>query len=221
MNGTNPATAISSPDVASLPVHFGWAIAIAVALSLVLASIEITNEAKKPFRSCLVTQSFFYALLLATGNVITTLLSATVVSKLGASLTPYYFLLAAFIGVFAFQSILKNMNITILDKGVLTIQDWLDKAKSGAAAAAILHDIERIDLARGSLAQQLATVPESKLNALLASKLPVAAGGSIVAQLDAAAVANSADPQLYKAYALVEVISPSVITAFLQSLRPK
>jgi hypothetical protein len=140
---------------------------------------------------------------------------------LGASLTPYYFLLAAFIGVFAFQSILKNMNITILDKGVLTIQDWLDKAKSGAAAAAILHDIERIDLARGSLAQQLATVPESKLNALLASKLPVAAGGSIVAQLDAAAVANSADPQLYKAYALVEVISPSVITAFLQSLRPK
>ncbi len=216
MNSTNPATPISSHDVAGLPVHFGWAIAIAIALSLVLAYIEIVSEAKKPFRSCIVAQSFFYALLLAFGNVVTTLLSATVVSKLSVPLAPYYFLFAAFIGVFAFQSILKNMNVTILDKGVLTIQDWTDKAKAAAAAAAILHDIERTDIDRGNLAQKLAAVPDGKLNAFVASKLPAAAGGNIVPQLDAAALANSADPKLYKAYALVAVVPRSEITAFLK-----
>jgi hypothetical protein len=216
MNGTNPATSVPLHDVAGLPVHFGWAITIAIALSFVLAYVEIVSEAKKPFRSCIVAQSLFYALLLAFGNVVTTLLAVTVVSKLSPNLAPYYFLFAAFIGVFAFQSILKNMNVTILDKGVLTIQDWTDKAKSAAAAAAILRDIERIDIERGNLAQKLATVPDSKLNAFVASKLPAAAGGNIVPPLDAAAKANSADLKLYKAYALVAVVPRSEITAFLK-----
>lgn len=216
MNGTNPATPTLPHAVAGLPTHLGWAIAIAVALSLVLAYIEITSEAKKPFRSCLVPQSFFYAVILTFGNVVTTLLSAAVVSRLSPSLAPFHFIFTAFIGVFAFQSILKNMNVTILDKGVLTIQDWIDKAKTGAAAASILRDLERTEIERGSLAQKLAAVADVKLNAFVASKLPAAVGVNIVPQLDASAIANNADPKLYKAYALVTVVARNEIVAFLK-----
>jgi hypothetical protein len=141
---------------------------------------------------------------------------ATVVTRLSATLELYYFLFAAFAGVFAFQSILKNMNVTILDKGVLTIQDWIDKARSAATAAAILRDIERTDLARGDLAKRLADIDDNKLNAFVASKLPAAAGINIVPQLDASAKANGADPKLYKAYALVAVVPQSEIKAFLK-----
>lgn len=131
-------------------------------------------------------------------------------------MAPFYFIFTAFIGVFAFQSIIKNMNVTILDKGVLTIQDWIDKAKTGAAAAAILHDVERTEIERGRLAQELAAVADGKLNAFVASKLPAAAGVNIVPQLDASANANNADPKLYKAYALVTVVSRNEIVAFLK-----
>lgn len=215
MIGANAATQIASHDVAALPNHFAWAIVIAILLSLVLGYVEIVSDAKKPFRSCLVAQSFSYVVLLAFGNVVTTIFAATVVVKLSATLEPYYFLFAAFAGVFAFQSVLKNMNVTILNHGVLTIQDWIEKARSAAAEAAILRDIQRTDLARGELAKRLAGVDDAKLNAFVASKLPAAAGSNIVPQLDASAKANNADPKLYKAYALVAVVPQSEIKAFL------
>jgi hypothetical protein len=55
-----------------LPSHLDWAIAIAIALSIFLASVEIMSEGKKPLRSCLVSQAFICVVLLAFGNVITT-----------------------------------------------------------------------------------------------------------------------------------------------------
>lgn len=106
------------------------------------------------------------------------------------------------------------MNVTILDKGVLTIQDWMDKAKSAAAATEILKDVERTELNRGVLAQKLANISEGKLNAFIAAKLPPTSAVGIVAKLDADAKANNADARLYKAYALVVVISRNEIVGF-------
>jgi hypothetical protein len=127
-----------------------WAIVIAIALSLVLAAIEISNESKKPLRSCLVAQSFFYCLLLTFGNVVTTLMATAIVTKMDPNLKPFYSIFAAFIGVFAFETILKNINVTVLNKGVLTIQVWIDEALTAAAAAAIVRDIQRIDIENGN-----------------------------------------------------------------------
>ena len=155
-----------------------------------------------------------YLILLGFGNVITTLLATIPVAKFDPSLASYNFLFAPFLGVFAFQSILKNMNVTILDKGVLTIQDWMDKAKSAAAATEILKDVERTELNRGVLAQKLANISEGKLNAFIAAKLPPTSAVGIVAKLDADAKANNADARLYKAYALVVVISRNEIVGF-------
>jgi hypothetical protein len=135
MNVTNAAGTATQTGASGLPDHLAWAIALAIAFSFILAAIEITAEARKPLRSCLILQSFLYCLLLAFGNVITTLLAAVLVSKMDPSLSPYYFFFAAFFGVFAFETILKHTNVTVLDKGVLTIQDWIKKARTAAAAA--------------------------------------------------------------------------------------
>lgn len=205
------------PDVLALPSHLEWAIVIAIALSLFLASVDIVSEAKKPLRSCLVAQSLIYVVLLAFGNVITTLLAAIPAVKTGPAFAEYHFLFASFLGVFAFQTILKNMNVTILDKGVLTIQDWLDKAKLNAAAAAIVNDVRRTDLDRGHLAERLSRVAEDKLNAFIATKLPIGDGSSIVTKLEAEAKANSANSKLYKAYALVAAVNRSEILGFLST----
>jgi hypothetical protein len=181
-----------------------------------LAAIEISLEAKKPFRSCLVLQSFFYCCLLVFGNVVTTLLAGVLVAKMSPNLAPYYFIFAAFFGVFAFETILKNTNITVLDKGVLTIQDWINKARTAAAAATIERDIVRTDIERGKLATKLALIPDTKLNTFAALKLPPSTSANIVEQLEAAARANNADLKLYKAYALVTAVSRSEVLAFLK-----
>jgi len=130
-------------------------------------------------------------------------------------LAPYYWFFAAFFGVFAFETVLKNTNVTVLDKGVLTIQDWMKKALTGATAAAIVRDVRLNDREIGKLAAALAKVPEARLNAFAAIKLTSGAGTGVVPQLDATAAANNADPMLYKAYAIAYAVSPSVVRAFL------
>jgi hypothetical protein len=203
-------------ETINIPKHLIWAIVIAIAFSFLLAAIEIPSEAKKPFRSCIVPHFFLYCCLLIFGNVITTLLAAVLVVKLNQSLAPYFFIFAAFFGVFAFETILKNTNITLLDKGVLTIQDWITKARTMAAAAAIQRDIERTDINRGRLATRLAKLPSEKLNTFVMIKLAPSSGANIVSQLDTAAKASNADPKLYMAYALVVAVSQSEILAFLK-----
>jgi hypothetical protein len=118
--------------------EFKAAICIAIAASLFIALIEISSKAKTTkLRACLVGPSFFYWAVLSFGNTVTTLLASVAVVKLPTSLSDFYFLLSPFFGIFAFETVLKNTNITMFDKGVLTIQNWIDKALDAAAAAAI------------------------------------------------------------------------------------
>jgi|SRR5579859_1393055 len=211
--------AVSTPSSGSgngLPEHLAWAIAIAIAFSFVLAAIEISSEAKKPLRSCIVASSFFYCCLLIFGNVVTTLMASILVAKMDARLAPYYFIFAAFFGIFAFETILKNTNVTVLDKGVLTIQIWINKALTAAAAAAIVRDLQRMNIQDGRLAQKLAGIPEIKLNTFVALKLSNGAP-NIVATLDATAATNKADPRLYKAYAIVTAVPRDVVESFLSN----
>jgi hypothetical protein len=203
----------TTPSV--LPEHLWWAIAVAIAFSFILAAVEISREVQKTLRCCLIPQSFLYACLLIFGNLVTTLFAAVLVAKMNPGLAPYYWFFAAFFGVFAFETVLKNTNVTVLDKGVLTIQDWMKKALTGATAAAIVRDVRLNDREIGKLAAALAKVPEARLNAFAAIKLTSGAGTGVVPQLDATAAANNADPMLYKAYAIAYAVSPSVVRAFL------
>lgn len=116
------ADPVTTGAATALPAHLGWALGIAVVFSFVLASVEISMESKRPLLSCLVVPSFLYCCIRAFGNVVATLLASAMVTKIDPGLAAYYFLFAAFFGIFGFEIILKNTNITVFDKGVLTLQ---------------------------------------------------------------------------------------------------
>jgi len=207
---------IPSGGAGGLPRHFEWAIVSAIAFSFVVGVIEIDRQVQKTLRCCFVPQSFLYWFLLALGNVVATLLAAVLVQKLDPSLSEAYWLFAAFFGVFAFQGVLKNTNVTISGKGFLTIDDWLKKALTSATAASIAKDTNLNDIETGQLARELAMVPISKLNAFATMHLSSDNQVSVVAQLDAIAAANNADPLLYKGYAIANAVPRSLVRAFLR-----
>jgi hypothetical protein len=182
-----------------------WAVVIAVVLSLVLAAIEIPNKSKAQLRACLVVQSFFYWIVLSVGNGVTTLLASTAVVQLPPQFASYYWLLCAFFGVFGFEAVLKNTNITMFDRGVLTIQDWIQKALDAAAGAAIEEQENLKQNAQNKLVQKLTQSSDTRINTLVLNKL----GAGAVEKLEAEAKASAADPKLYKILQLVAKLSPS------------
>jgi hypothetical protein len=201
-------TALPSGDIRA-------AIGIAIAVSLVFALIEIPAKAKTTrLRACLVGPSFFYWAVLSFGNTVTTLLASVAVVKMLPSLSDYYFLLSAFFGVFAFESVLKNTNITMFDKGVLTIQNWIDKALDAAAAATIDRQETMKHEEETRLVQQLRKKAETEINTRILNKM----GDGKVEALDNAAQASGADRQLYKIYQLVTILTSNERAALLKEL---
>jgi len=182
-----------------------WAVIIAVAISLLLAAIEIPNRSKTSLAACLGVQSVFYWLVLALGNSVTTLLASVGVAKLSAGLSHFYFFAAAFFGVFAFEAILKNTNITMFDRGVLTIQDWIQNALNGASGAAIAKQATMRQRQQNLAIDKLKPRSDQEINTLVLNKL----GPGVVETLEEAAKKSSADVKLYKIMQLVSQLTPS------------
>jgi hypothetical protein len=203
------------PAITVLPAHLGWALVLAIAFSFVLASIEISNESKKPMRSCLVFPSFLYCSIRAFGNVVATLLALALVTKIDPSLANFYFLFAAFLGIFSFETILKNMNVTVAGAGILTLQAWMDKALNAASAASIERDLQRKQIDIEKLAHRLSKIEEKDLNTFVITYLDRQIP-NIVETLEKAAAANKANPRLHKGYAVATVVSRSQVIAFLK-----
>jgi len=185
------------------------AFAVAVALSVLIALIEVPVRSKAGLRACLSGTFVFYCLVLSFGNVITTLLASLAVVDLPSTLSQYYFMLSAFFGVFGFETILKNTNITMFDRGVLTIQTWIEKALNAAAAAAIQKQEDTNEEERSQLITRLMKLSDQEINTRILHKL----GTPAVPQLEQAAKASSADIKLYKVFQLVQVLTPSESTA--------
>jgi hypothetical protein len=194
---------------------FFWSIVIAIGLSVLVALVEIPSRAKTNLGSCFVAPTLTYVLVLCFGNVITTVLAALAVVKLPASLAPYYFLLAPFFGVFGFETVLKNTNITMFDKGVLTIQTWIEKALAAAAAAAIDKRDDAKEVAGSRLEETLMTLSELEINTRVLQKL----GPDAVKKLEQSARESSADTKRYKVLQLVAALTRSEAAALMQSRR--
>jgi hypothetical protein len=144
--------------------------------------------------------------------VITTLLASLVVVKMSPSLAPYYFILCPFFGVFGFETVLKNTNITMFDKGVLTIQNWIEKALNGAAAAAIDQQENLKQDAGSRLVTKLMALSEEEINTRVLHKM----GPGTVQELEAAAKASSANTKQYKILQLVAILTPSESAVLLR-----
>lgn len=190
-----------------------WAVVIAVLLSLLIACIEIPTRSKTRLLSCVVIESFFYFVVLSFGNAVTTVLASLAVVKMPDSLSPYGYILCPFFGVFGFETILKNTNVTMFDRGVLTIQNWIEKALNSAAGASIERDESLKQYRDDKLCKKIMTFTEEEINTRILNKL----GSGIVEKLDAAAKASGANTKQYKALQLVSSLNRSEGAALMRS----
>lgn len=191
---------------------FLWAISIAVIASVLLSIIQIPAQSKTSLRSCMVVQSLVYCIVLCFGNVVTTILASLAVVRLSPSLSEYYYIFAPFFGVFGFETILKNTNITMFDKGVLTIQDWIGRALNAAAGAAIEKEEDMRKTAENKIFAKVMNNSEEEINTLILNKL----GAGVVEKLQAAASASGANSKQYKVLQYISTLGRSEIATFLR-----
>ncbi len=108
---------------------------------------------------------------------------------------------AAFLGVFAFESMLQRINVTFGNQGVLTINDWIAKARDGAIEATLAAKANAQMKSEQILATKLdqsTALDDSKLNSYVQSWL----GPTRVTELEQLAATGHANPRLTKALAL-------------------
>ncbi len=203
------------------------AVALAAVFSILIGIIELQYISKSGFRPCLTGNSATYFTILLLGNIATTLTagatSKNIVEPASAfessikqdspstaktkdinetkhwppEQIEFAWFWFAFIGVFGFEALLQKINLTFDGKGVLTINDWIVKARNNAVASAIKAQADAEHERAQLLAQRLRTIPEDELNAHILTLL-----GKSPLELDNAARAAAANPILYKALAL-------------------
>jgi hypothetical protein len=125
----------------------GIALLVSIPVTILLAFIQLVSDAERyDLRAYSTLFLFCYIVILCIGNVIAIAFSPVVLDSHLASLAtdpskmplkgPAWFWYDV-AGIFAFEALLKRVNVTIFDKGVLSISDWITKAKNSARAATI------------------------------------------------------------------------------------
>ena len=176
------------------------AVGLTIAITLVISPIDILFRAKKAdLRDLLGSAFFLYVGILAIGNVVAALLAySSLVGSVPEVIGGWLPLIVAFAGVFAFEGVLSNTNVTIFNKGVLTIDDWIEKARGTAVEKAIEEHARAVLRRQLSTAGVLRMLPEVDLNAHLAQAI----GPNEVARIEEEAGRIKADPRFYKALEL-------------------
>lgn len=190
----------------------GTAVLIALVVSCLIAATEVRYRSGARWRCCPSGGLALYAGALGLGNVVATVAASRFIDVNGLGvLTP---LIYAFLGVFSFEAVLNNVNITYLGQGVLTIQDWTRKARDIAEAEALGKQAAMVGELQGRLEQVISDVSEEKLDSNLAS---CCGGTEFVKQVEADAEARGDDAKLYKAMELAER-APKRAAAILKAL---
>jgi hypothetical protein len=175
------------------------AILIALIFSCLVALTEVRYRSKQRWRVCFNWGLLLYATALGLGNVVTTVIATFYVDL--SKVDPWSPLLYAFLGVFSFQAILNNVNITYLDQGVLAIKDWTRKARTIAVEAALQEKVQARDELRRRMDENSPRLSEEKLSTLLAQ---CCGGNTIVNKIKADAKKSGGDAKYYLALELVD-----------------
>jgi hypothetical protein len=203
------------------------AVGLASIFGILIGFIELSYRTKAGFGSCVTSSTAVYIVILLIGNTATTLIAAGLApksfvmpassiaetaqaksppsevfesgrfsadSRENHNLAWFWY---AFLSVFGFEVLLQNISLTFAGKGVLSINDWITKARDSAEAAAIKAETESTHNQALNLAQKLKNLPEDQLNAYVLNMLDKS-----VTELDEAARQANADARLYKALAL-------------------
>jgi hypothetical protein len=105
-----------------------YAIYFSVGLTLLIALIRLFTERGVKVQYLFNLHVFLYLLILLVGNIATTLLAVKLTQDFFSHLSGPNWFWISFLGVFGFEAIIKNINITIFKTGVLTINDWIERA---------------------------------------------------------------------------------------------
>jgi hypothetical protein len=174
-------------------------VALAVLFSATIGVIEVPHQSRTTPRDCATWQFAIYLLILAFGNSVTSLLALAFTGKFHVFESPLFVpLWSAVLGVFGFQAVLRNTNVTLFNQGILSLHEWTSKARDNAVASAIASNAHRGLSRIERVAHSLVYIPEADLNSAMFQHL----GPESVHDIEEAAARSNADRRLCKAYAL-------------------
>ncbi len=198
------------------------ALSLAAVFSILICAIEVKFESKKvTFRNCITSSFALYGLIVFIGNAVTTLLVAATLGELldvppGAPAAasqassgfpvkvgmfkrvPWFWY--AFIGVFGFEVLVQKINVSFHDIGLLSINDWMNKARENAVGMAIEAQADANEKRAQTLAGKLRMLPEADLNAQVLNIL----GPQRLDELNGVAQQAGADSRFVKSLALAQ-----------------
>jgi hypothetical protein len=173
---------------------------VCIALTALVAAVDIAWRAKAGLIPALTGSIVPYFLLMAFGNVVTTLLGSISIRKsLPPDLLTWMPLFAPFFGVFGFEGIISNTNVSIFGKGIISFPEWLGRARDSAVAAAVKKEVQiGHNRMLGSASYLHDNLSEEDLNTFLTTWC----GQETVTSIEAAARASKSNIQLAKALEL-------------------
>lgn len=170
----------------------------AAVFTILISLVEVKSEAKTSFSAIFTVPLLLYTSIYLIGNLFATLAASLLQeAQLGDLQGEWVPFVHAFAGVFAFQGVLGHTNLTVYGQGLLTIEDWIAKARDGAVASAAERQLRLSEKRAIEYAHVLSTLPDDKLNAYIAQHL----GPDAIAALEEQ-VPDGTDIALYKAQAL-------------------
>jgi hypothetical protein len=150
--------------------------------SIIAGLVELQFRSKANLTSCFVGSSFLYIALLGFFNTLAATVAASLLNnKLpgGTILTPMFY---ALFGVFAFQTVLTNTNVTIFEKGVLAFQEWTGKARDPAVTSVQQRRVQKENKRTTALANKLTKIDDGKLTTYVLDAFGRDAGEKLIQQ---------------------------------------
>ncbi len=215
-------------------MNIAIAVILAIVFSFLVGLIQVKSDcgSKASYRACVRTGSFLlYLLILIIGNTATTLLAVATMGDISLLRTPaltgqnrsetsslivdisnFKWFWYAFVGVFGFEILLKNLNVTFANRDILSINDWITKARDSAVQSALETQINLDEQASQKLAKRLQTLSIKELDTHIVNMF----GQNVLKRLQSLAKKQKVDIKLIKALYLAKqepVKSIAIVTA--------
>lgn len=165
--------------------------------------VELQFRAKAELASCIGRASILYIVMLCFFNALAAALASAVL-KNGVPGGPFFApMFYALFGVFAFETVLSNTNVTIFEKGVLAFQEWTGKARDPAVAAVGRRQVQRESDRSTALADLLMKMDVATLRTYVLDAFQEA-GKKLIEDSEASAAKYGADPKRLVALAFAQ-----------------
>lgn len=190
-----------------------YSLLLSTALSCVIGYIEISNSSEQHGRVVFCTNFFIYLFLISLGNAATTLLVPSVMdpATLPTSTPDLTWVWHAGIGVFGFSAVLRNSDVKLFKRGVLSFSEWLEKARDNATASVIKRAVDDEHEASYAIAEKLRKVSEVDMNTHFLSSFDT----SYIEEIEALSDGQNTDTHFLKALVLAKE-EPSQARAIVQ-----